>query len=583
MSTKRKFEDGEDKRSDTETVQQDDPNENQEGEQKVKKRKSRFDSNAPSSDAATLAAAKAAELTKQLMASEQKNSNTSNISFSSSSTPSALSGTSQVNDIHAQIAAQIASVTSLLQSASKDKQDLERKSTYRTLRLDSMGREIDEKGNLIKSSGPVRTLAIHEAQAHAQKKKEDPYLLHRLVSNREDGDEDTTEEVFDGRLKLSNRDSRAKKALSFVEAGTYIKQENAMRTKEERKVIAGYSSGRKAPEIIDAETHDILKNDVKTVYEVEIPPPMDDMMVPMIEWWDEIFLPKDIRDKRKQSKLSTYEQDDVMSVAIVNSRTFKYIQHPIPVKSLGSEKNEEPLKMFLTKKERKRIRRKTREEREREKRDMQMIGLIKAPEPKFKLSNFMKIIGDQAVADPSKVEQRVMQQVHERQLTHDMRNLAAKLTPAEKRDKMRRKMTEDTSRQVYVALFRVRDLSNGKHKFKVDVNAQQFNLSGVVLLCESVGANLVVVEGGMKGVKKFIRLMLHRISWDKVDEDSENNRNGDMTMHGDNSDNEDETQDVDGAIRTTGGDNRCDLLWQGLVAKRSFHAFRFQVSHLYLR
>merc|ERR1711871_903704 len=110
----------------------------------------------------------------------------------------------------------------------------------------------------------------------------------------------------------------------------------------------------------------------------------------------------------------------------------------------------------------------------------------------------------------------------------------------------------------------------------VDVNAQQFNLSGIVLLCESVGANLVVVEGGMKGVKKFIRLMLHRISWDKVDEDSENNRNGDMTMHGDNSDNEDETQDVDGAIRTTGGDNRCDLLWQGLVAKRSFHAFRFQ-------
>ena len=47
----------------------------------------------------------------------------------------------------------------------------------------------------------------------------------------------------------------------------------------------------------------------------------------------------------------------------------------------------------------------------------------------------MKVLGDQAVADPSKVEQRVMQQVHERQLTHEMKNLAAKLTPGEKREK----------------------------------------------------------------------------------------------------------------------------------------------------
>ena len=51
-------------------------------------------------------------------------------------------------------------------------------------------------------------------------------------------------------------------------------------------------------------------------------------------------------------------------------------------------------------------------EREMQKRDMQMMGLIQPPEPKFKLSNFMKVLGDQAVADPSKVEQKVMQQVN---------------------------------------------------------------------------------------------------------------------------------------------------------------------------
>jgi hypothetical protein len=32
-----------------------------------------------------------------------------------------------------------------------------------------------------------------------------------------------------------------------------------------------------------------------------------------------------------------------------------------------------------------------------------VVGLIPPAEPKFKLSNFMKVLGDQAVADPSKV------------------------------------------------------------------------------------------------------------------------------------------------------------------------------------
>ena len=71
----------------------------------------------------------------------------------------------------------------------------------------------------------------------------------------------------------------------------------------------------------------------------------------------------------------------------------RYVQHPVPVKALGGERPDEPLKLYLTKKERKRIRRSAREEREQEKRDKMLMGLIPAPEPKFKLSNFMKILG----------------------------------------------------------------------------------------------------------------------------------------------------------------------------------------------
>jgi U4/U6 small nuclear ribonucleoprotein PRP3 len=108
-----------------------------------------------------------------------------------------------------------------------------------------------------------------------------------------------------------------------------------------------------------------------------------------------------------------------------------------------------------------------------------MMGLIPAPEPKFKLSNFMKVLGDQAVADPSKVELKVLQQMQQRVLNHEMRNQAAKLTPQERKEKKIKKIREDTSKCVSVAVFVVKDFSNLKHRFKVDVNAQQLFLSGI--------------------------------------------------------------------------------------------------------
>ena len=77
------------------------------------------------------------------------------------------------------------------------------------------------------------------------------------------------------------------------------------------------------------------------------------------------------------------------------------------------------------------------------------------------------------------MEQRVVQQIQKRLLDHEMRNLANKLTPQERSEKQRKKLTEDTSRQVHVALFRVRNFNDRKHRFKVDVNAQQYNLTGM--------------------------------------------------------------------------------------------------------
>jgi U4/U6 small nuclear ribonucleoprotein PRP3 len=210
---------------------------------------------------------------------------------------------------------------------------------------------------------------------------------------------------------------------------------------------------------------------------VEIPPYPDGGIVPIIEWWDEIYIAKNIRDDRKKSK-ANYTIEDHELLELSNVKTWKYVQHPVSIKPIGGEKVDVPLPMFLTKKERKRSRKTERAAREQEKRDKQMMGLIPVAEPKFKLSNFMKVLGDQAVADPSKVEMKVIQQMKQRQLNHEMRNQAAKKTPAEKWAKKMKKYQEDTSRQVSVACFWIKDFSHPGNRYKVDVNAQLYYLSG---------------------------------------------------------------------------------------------------------
>lgn len=488
-----------------------------------------------------------------------------------------------------------------------------------------LGRQIDEKGNLVTQQYQIKTLAANVAGLQAQKKKENPYLSHRTPHHQDvKGPVDpaavavagtatpmiaepaAATEVVDERLHARNRNLRGKRSLKFVEPGSLVKQADQERHKEERKVIAGYASGRRAPEMAADD------GDAEAAVEELIAPTPDEGIVPAVEWWDEALLPKVIRETRKSSR-AAQEKDDYEQANIVNCKTHKLIHHPVPVKALGGEKPEESLPMYLTKKERKRIRRQAREEREREKRDKLIMGLIPAPETKFKLSNFMKILGDQAVADPSKVELRVIKEMQKRQLNHEMRNLARKLTPAERKEKKRKKLVEDTSRQVHVAVFRVKDFSYGKLRFKVDVNAQQLNLTGTVLLCPAAETNLIVFEGGPKGIKKIIKLMLKRINWDDKDDtvhepaDEYYAGEGDGDYDEDSDDDagqggEENNEKVRGRDEITGGGieepaakrqrveetesddgeqssktaNQCDLLWQGILAKRTFHAFRFQ-------
>eukprot|EP00878_Enallax_costatus_P039156 GHUV01044702.1.p1 GENE.GHUV01044702.1~~GHUV01044702.1.p1 ORF type:complete len:189 (+),score=13.04 GHUV01044702.1:152-718(+) len=122
-----------------------------------------------------------------------------------------------------------------------------------------------------------------------------------------------------------------------------------------------------------------------------------------------------------------------------------------------------------------------RQAREKEKQELMRQGLLEPPKPKVKISNLMRVLGEQATLDPTAIEQEVRRQMNERQAAHDDRNLARMLTPAEKRDKKMRKLldTSDAGLTTLTSVYRVEDLSNGQHRFKVDVNAKENHMSGV--------------------------------------------------------------------------------------------------------
>lgn len=311
-------------------------------------------------------------------------------------------------------------------------------------------------------------------------------------------------------------------------------------------------------------------------------------------------------ESKEWKQTQTLAQKCATAASISNSKTYKLIQHPAPVKPPNAPLEDAPAPtLHLTKKEMKRQRKLRRAEKQRELQDLQAAGLISAPEPKLTLSNFMRVLGDQAVMDPSKMEAKVMEQIQGRKQKHEKMNADRQLTKEQRSEKRDRKLTEDTSQAVSVALFLVKDMSHRYHRTKVDLNAQQNKITGGVLECEMPKMSLVICEGGAKAIKRYIRLMLVRMKW-----------KGENFMKGDESEDEDEDEDENNeegqkqkvsyspmsvnfdafccnycsffclcfwlTIYTHiehqqfNSENSCELVWQGMAPKRMFRSFVFQ-------
>ncbi len=220
-----------------------------------------------------------------------------------------------------------------------------------------------------------------------------------------------------------------------------------------------------------------------------------------LEWWDENL----VKDKSYNSLDHMMDWDGPDSVIT------RYVQHPVLLEPPSTRLIPEPKAMYLTKSEQAKLRRQRRMENLKEQQAKVRLGLEPPEAPKVKLKNMMMVLGSDAVKDPTAVEARVRKEVAERAEKHDQMNEDRKLTKEEKNEKLEQKMAQDEAKGVYLAVFKIDSLANGRQRFKIGKNAEQMGCRGLCVMSRS--QSLVLIETGAHSLKAYKKLMLNRIDW----------------------------------------------------------------------
>uniref|UniRef100_A0A8C4EN88 U4/U6 small nuclear ribonucleoprotein Prp3 n=1 Tax=Dicentrarchus labrax TaxID=13489 RepID=A0A8C4EN88_DICLA len=389
--------------------------------------------------------------------------------------------------------------------------------------LDDKGRTVDASGKEVELTHRMPTL---KANIRAVKREQ-----FRQQLKEKPGEDLESTSYFDQRVFITPA-QRPRRAFKFHDQGRFEKIAQRIRTKAQLERLQCEIAQAAKKTGIQASTKLALIAPKKEIGEGE---------VPHIEWWDSFIL-------TLYSLLININSSLCMELFGVTN----LVEHPAQISPPVDTDKPVTLGVYLTKKEQKKLRRQTRREGQKEVQEKVRLGLMPPPEPKVRISNLMRVLGTEAVQDPTKVEAHVRAQMAKRQKAHEEANAARKLTAEQRKEKKVKKLKEDLINGVHVSVYRIRNLQNPAKKFKVEANANQLYLTGTVVLHRDV--NLVVVEGGPKSQKKFKKLMLHRIKWEE------------HNSKRDDPDGDDDTK----------RNNKCWLIWEGTTKERSFGEMKFK-------
>jgi U4/U6 small nuclear ribonucleoprotein PRP3 len=281
----------------------------------------------------------------------------------------------------------------------------------------------------------------------------------------------------------SKRSRKKGKALRFFKKGSLVQKANRIAQLLERQYIHATPSAVAAAE---------LEDDKNYLSEDEIPE---------IEWWDKPYT----------GDLGYKASENDLKLTLITD----YVHNPAPLRDLSTDNVSSQLPLYLTRKEKDKIRRKKSKDKHDAMIDEIRLGIREPPEPKLKVSNIVRVLGSKFIQDPSAAEAKARTQEALRLMKHQLHNENRKLTKSQRSEKKRKKLLEDTSRVVHTAVFRVMNLSDSKIRWKIKTNAKQYNLTGCMMLFSRM--NMVMVEGGPKAISKYSALMTRRIQWSHSD------------------------------------------------------------------
>ncbi|KAL9019371.1 MAG: hypothetical protein Q9185_003357 [Variospora sp. 1 TL-2023] len=355
--------------------------------------------------------------------------------------------------------------------------------------------------------------------------------------------------------KTATLRSRGSKQLIFNQKGKYIQQAAALRRQAAleamKKRIAESSRKAGIDEDLDAEKAFLVE-----------PPPE-------IEWWDEGLLSGASYDSLDNPETGT-------KIDTSDSIITHYIQHPVALNPPQELKMPAPKPMHLTSKEQAKIRRQRRMADLKEQQAKVRLGLEPPEPPKVKRSNLMRVLGEEAVKDPTAVEARVNREIAERADKHEQMNEERKLTKEAKHEKLKAQQEKDARLGIHCTVYRIDSLANPRHRFKVDKNAKDHNLTGLTVLHPKL--NLVVVEGGAHSVAAYRKLLMQRVDW------TENMHSNAAVREGNNNNLKKQqaearwlqAEDETGVLKDLAG-NRCQVIWEGEEKQRAFRKWGSKV------
>uniref|UniRef100_A0A8C4T3X0 U4/U6 small nuclear ribonucleoprotein Prp3 n=1 Tax=Erpetoichthys calabaricus TaxID=27687 RepID=A0A8C4T3X0_ERPCA len=321
--------------------------------------------------------------------------------------------------------------------------------------LDELGRTVDASGNKIELTHRMPTL---KANIRAVKREQ---FKQQLKERPADDLESTS--YFDPRVP-NVAAQRPKRSFKFHDKGRFEKIGQRVRAKAQLERLQMEIAQTAKKTGIHASTKLALIAPKKEIKEGDVPD---------IEWWDSYLVPPGME------LYNLSKEQDIFDLS-------NLVEHPAQMGPPVDTDKPVTLGVYLTKKEQKKLRRQTRREAQKELQEKVRLGLMPPPEPKVRISNLMRVLGTEAVQDPTKVEAHVRAQMAKRQKAHEEANAARKLTAEQRKEKKVKKLKEDLTTGVHVCVYRIRNLTNPAKKFKVEANAGQLYLTGTVVLHKDV-------------------------------------------------------------------------------------------------